>query len=370
MLDDLSDDELEAALKAAVAAEREALGKAMDLLIRFDDKKVWEKRKHASLYRYCIDVLGFSPAQAFKRMQAVRVIRSRPEALDMLKSGEASLGMLVLLSPCVGLPHLRDLLLRSRRMTRAQVEAMVADLLSRPLPEREVVRVAAAKLPSPPAALLDFPAAAGLSSSAAPSPARSADPTASSVPAGSLSPGPAAVFPELRVRLGLTVSKKAYDALQRIKGLLWHKKPSSRLEDALEEAAEFYLQKKDPARKAARRKATRRGRAPVHALIESRRIPQWVKDEVWARDGGRCACLTADGRRCPETTGLEYDHIVPWALGGRSQDPKNIRLACRAHNQQLARQAFGRLAEKRRGGRADGQGAAGATARRSSSRGG
>jgi hypothetical protein len=73
----------------------------------------------------------------------------------------------------------------------------------------------------------------------------------------------------------------------------------------------------------------------------SRIVPRSVKRAVWARDGGRCAYTAPDGRRCESCDALEYDHIVAWADGGRSDTPDNIRLLCRAHNQRLGRRRFG-----------------------------
>jgi hypothetical protein len=37
----------------------------------------------------------------------------------------------------------------------------------------------------------------------------------------------------------------------------------------------------------------------------ARRIPQWVKDIVWARDGGSCSYPRAGGGRCGARGGLE-----------------------------------------------------------------
>ena len=73
-------------------------------------------------------------------------------------------------------------------------------------------------------------------------------------------------------------------------------------------------------------------------------IPLPARDAVWCRDGGRCAFIGPDGRRCPETAGLEVDHIVPWAAGGSSTDTRNLRLACRQHNLLFARRCFGAAA--------------------------
>ena len=57
----------------------------------------------------------------------------------------------------------------------------------------------------------------------------------------------------------------------------------------------------------------------------SRTIPQDVKIAVTLRDGGKC-------RVCGSKKDLQYDHIYPWSLGGRSDDPNNIQLLCGYHN--------------------------------------
>ena len=56
-----------------------------------------------------------------------------------------------------------------------------------------------------------------------------------------------------------------------------------------------------------------------------RMIPSWVKVEVWKRDQGRCV-------KCGESTGLHYDHMLPFSKGGRSDDPRNIQILCARHN--------------------------------------
>lgn len=81
-------------------------------------------------------------------------------------------------------------------------------------------------------------------------------------------------------------------------------------------------------------------RFPTADPKELIRVPRRVRDEVYKRDGGRCT-YEAAGRRCDARRMLEYDHKHPWALGGSSTDPENIRLLCRAHNLLLARDRFG-----------------------------
>ena len=61
------------------------------------------------------------------------------------------------------------------------------------------------------------------------------------------------------------------------------------------------------------------------SLEDDRLIPSWVKLEVWKRDFGRC-------QRCRATSGLHFDHIIPYSKGGSSKDPTNIQILCGKHN--------------------------------------
>jgi 5-methylcytosine-specific restriction endonuclease McrA len=70
-------------------------------------------------------------------------------------------------------------------------------------------------------------------------------------------------------------------------------------------------------------------------------IANATRREVYERDGLQCTYVAEDGRRCEARTFLELDHAVAKALGG-SNDSRNLRVRCRAHNQLAAEQAFGR----------------------------
>jgi 5-methylcytosine-specific restriction endonuclease McrA len=76
------------------------------------------------------------------------------------------------------------------------------------------------------------------------------------------------------------------------------------------------------------RYAKLKGRIEVASRIRhSRHIPQWVKIHVVIRDRGCCVkCGCNDSRL------LEFDHLIPFSLGGPSDDPDNIRLLCIACN--------------------------------------
>jgi hypothetical protein len=63
------------------------------------------------------------------------------------------------------------------------------------------------------------------------------------------------------------------------------------------------------------------------AQEDDRLIPSWVKLEVWKRDKGRCAYPS-----CGATSGLHFDHIIPYSRGGSSKNPANIQILCGRHN--------------------------------------
>lgn len=61
---------------------------------------------------------------------------------------------------------------------------------------------------------------------------------------------------------------------------------------------------------------------------DDRVVTEETKDEVGKRDYGLCQYCLMEGRK---NSGMEYDHFIPFALGGTS-DPSNVQLACYACN--------------------------------------
>ena len=80
----------------------------------------------------------------------------------------------------------------------------------------------------------------------------------------------------------------------------------------------------------------------VRSSRRGRYLSMGVRRVAHARDGGQCAFVSADGRRCDASARLEFDHVEPFARLGSDQLP-NIRLLCKAHNLMHARNCFGAL---------------------------
>lgn len=65
---------------------------------------------------------------------------------------------------------------------------------------------------------------------------------------------------------------------------------------------------------------------------QSRYISETTKKIVYARDGGACQC-------CGSSNELEFDHIVPFSCGGKS-DHLNIQLLCKKCNRSKSNSCY------------------------------
>jgi hypothetical protein len=136
-------------------------------------------------------------------------------------------------------------------------------------------------------------------------------------------------------RLHITVTRQVVDKLEAAKAALAHSHPSGSAGEILDAALDLLLER------AARRKGivAKPRRTPPPSSDPSH-IPAHVRRAVWERDGGCCQWKVHSGSICGSTHRLEFDHVMPLALGGLST-VENVRLLCAAHNQEAARRAFG-----------------------------
>lgn len=296
-----SDDSLRRRLRQLAKRERAALTDLLETLAAWDADDGPLRSGFSSLFKYCTQELGYSDDAALYRVRAARLAKRFPIILKMLRDGELTLTALVALNPVLNKENAAAILSEASRKPILQVREIVARL--RPQPD---IRDHIQRLPP------------------------------NTSPAGAergevrpLSPG--------RFHIGFTAGAETVNKIQLLRELLFHIHPEGRLEDILCACLDDSLRRRAPKTKASRRTA--------RAARPSRRIPAAVKREVFARDGGCCSFVGPDGHRCEERSGLEYDHIVPVAAGGKSV-ASNLRLLCVGHNQFLARQLFGPAASR------------------------
>lgn len=346
----LGDEELRARLHGLNLFERGAEAAFIAHLAEFDARELYKKLGYGSLFTYCLDVCGHSEARAYKRIRAARASRRFPIILERLAAGRLNVTGVAILSPHLTAENIVGVLDAAEKLRKFELERLAATLAPRPEPKDVVRRLPAVPTnPAHPAADSIISACAAQASPetvrGAPvemPPAEGAEAASEGIPAPPAAPaGPKrseriTPLSAERVRFCFTGGEALRVKLERVRGLMWHKEPEGRLEAVVEALADDFLARKDPLRRPAR---AGRARARQRVGPRLRRIPAAVRREVWARDGGACAFEGVDGSRCGETRGLEVDHILPFARGGSSEDPANLRLLCRSHNQWVAREA-------------------------------
>jgi hypothetical protein len=147
-----------------------------------------------------------------------------------------------------------------------------------------------------------------------------------------------------RYRVQFTIGKGGHDTLRRLQELLRREVPDGDPGAIVERALTVLLAKveRDKLGAASKPRPIRPGtdsliRTPI---VLSRDIPNGVKRAASRRDGGQCAYVAPDGRRCTERTLVEFHHVWTRAKGGPAT-VGNISLRCRRHNQYEAELVFG-----------------------------
>lgn len=331
----LSDAEVGLGLRFLAESSKRNEVRLLAHLAEFDSRRLCLEAGYRSAYEYCTVKLGFEDQEAYRRIRAARLIRAFPEAFSALQARKITVSALVVLSPWLQRDNVSTWIKTAEGKSKRELEALVAARYPQ-APQPDYVR----NLPVTTTIVSSTPPEAheaGFPAVPACDPADSGWQQLATVAAG-------------RVRVGFDAASSMAQMIERMRQLLRHKYPAGRIEDLVREALEDYLDRKDPQRKlelkaakaacvAEPPEAGAAERSSVRFLrtwAAGRYIPAKIKSEVWARDDGRCAWRDKDGSPCGSKDWIEYDHVTPFAKGGRSDDARNIRLVCRQHNQAAA----------------------------------
>jgi 5-methylcytosine-specific restriction endonuclease McrA len=350
-LAELTDEELILSLKSLAGGERGALVSILKHLSEFEKRRLAEERSFPSLFEYCVRELRYAQGEAFRRIRAARAADKYRILYPLIGRGALNLTTVALLEPHLKWGNYRRLIRSSVGRSTREVEALLASLTPVAAAPAERIRFLSVEAPVAPVEVEDLFASpitgASPAMESAPSPDTAVEPPPVILaPSTAVSPNspaaPAPVAPPAssavrRVLFSFTADESLLKDVERAKALSRHKWPAGRYEDVFAGAVKALLEKIDPDRRERRRDRARR----LSAGARSRNIAAAVKDAVWRRDAGRCVYEAPDGKKCGSRAGLEFDHARPWALGGSSTDPDNVRLLCRAHNDLEARRVLG-----------------------------
>lgn len=312
----LSDEELTAEVARLAASAREVTARLVAHLAEFDARRLYLGAGFPSLFAYCREVLRLSESEAYSRIEAARVVRRFPAALERLGAGTINLTTITPLAPHLDPENHREVLAAVEGKSKREVEELVARLRPRPDVAPMVRKLPTRVVAAPPAAPVRPPAA--------------------TMP----KPKPSVLAPLApdRYEVRATVGRATYDNLRLAQDLVGRNDLAEVLDRAL-----ALLVADLAKRKSAATGRPREGRATAP---HSRHVPAAVKRAVWARDGGRCAFVATSGRRCRESRHLDFHHVHPWAAGGPTT-VENVQLRCRAHNAYEADLFYGPINEAR-----------------------
>ena len=351
----LSDTAILSRIHKLARCEREVTLRVLQHLNEIERRKLHLKLGYASMFVYCTKGLGYSESAAVRRIRSARCAVRHPEVYSLLKRNDVNLTTLSLVLRVLRPANKDRLFAQIRGCSQAEVKMIVAEYEPRPLPRdvvepivtQKVVPAVVNTLPLAGAASVAPPVGGGPSGGACENIAYRRCGGAADSPVLPASPGEkgGGIVVERRTKLSFAASEAFMGKFGRIKSLAWHRTgPNPSLEQIFELAMDAFLEQKDPRARKARREQRRelasvKGRRQS-AVGNERRIAAAARDDVYTRDHGRCTFVGSNGRTCGSTEGLQVDHIVPVARGGRGT-LSNLRLLCAYHNRLEADRLLG-----------------------------
>jgi 5-methylcytosine-specific restriction endonuclease McrA len=323
-------------MESEVQSFRAGTVRFLEILMHFDQEKLYVEKGYSSLFALLTERYGFSESAAVRRINCCRAAQTYSPCLDYLADGSLSISTLSAISKLMTTENAEMLIKKVKGKSTDQVRAIVEALKNvakqaEPLPLFETRQTSVSEPSAQQPALEENTATIVAQSLAAVTP-QTKHPLPTSEQIESLNPATVAE-PAKVIRFtgeNLHLYRKAEERF----GYL-------REEHLINRVFTVALRSNLP--------RTTQKRAYNTA---TRYIPARIRQEVLERDGHQCAFVAEDGHRCSARCGLQLDHVVPFSQGGKST-VENLRAICPAHNQLLAEQAFGKafMARKREQGK-------------------
>ena len=342
-LSHLADSALLRDLAALLRQERGATADVLAHLAEVDERRLYVPAAYDSMFAYCVGALRFSEDAAYKRIQVARVARRIPGVFEALAEGRVHLTGLGLLAPHITTDNAAELLAAATYKSKGQIELLLAERFPRPDVPALVRALPATPQLAQPIVPIE-PGSADRTTQVVANTQTELAPAQVEVPvipgqvATTPADGPGRVKPlsGRAFSVQFTMDLETHDLLRQAQDLLGNAVARNDIHGVVKRALTLLVEQLERTRRA----ATARPRPARRPALGSRHVPAAVRRAVWRRDRGQCTFVSDSGRRCEARSGLELDHVQPFARGG-SATVSGIRLRCRAHNQYEAERLFG-----------------------------
>ncbi len=282
----LSDQELLKQTKQVVTKEREVLVEVLNHLREVERRRLFAMLKYRSMYDYATKELGYSEDQAYRRINAMRLIQEIPTIEESIACGSLSLSSL---SAAASVIHAEskqlgvaasagrkfELIMAVQGQSRREAEIILQKMTGTQTLKKESTKIS-----------------------------------------------------NNQVEIKMLMATEDFEKIERLKGLWAHSYPGISDSELFTMLCEQALSEHEKQLKKSR--ATKKPRVETEVL---KNVAIDVRRNVWDRANSRC-------ENCGSGWALQVDHKVPKSKGG-SNKSENLRLLCRHCNQRAAIESFG-----------------------------
>lgn len=295
-LTDLRNEDLLRKAKDLVSQERHLQAELLHYLKEIERRKLFLDRGYGSMFDFVTKELGYSESSAYRRIQAMRLLKDLPEVEKQIIDGSLTLTTAAQVQSflraekkqhiSVPLHHKKKILQAVQNKSSREVEKHLFQLNPNTIPVGEKVRQVS----------------------------------------------------DTRIEIRLTIPAELKDKMDQLKLLLSHVNPEMNYQQLIEYLSSKALHQLDPTQTKRKSNATP---APEVETAKKRYIPEALKHRIWKRDEACCAYVDPiTKRRCRSQYQIQIDHIQPFAIGGETTE-SNLRLLCANHNRWRAEKTFG-----------------------------
>jgi hypothetical protein len=305
----ISDEKLLEVTKQKVSEEKMLTIEILHHLCEIERRQLFLRMGFSSLFEYCVEELGYSESAAFRRISSMRLIADVPSAEEKLEKGSVNVSTLSQLQKFIR----KEERFRGVKMDLQDKEELLARIehKSQQDVEREFATIS---------------------------------------PHIALSTERHRAITHDLTEVKIVIDSKLVEKLEKLKSLLSHKKPNASFVELVEIMTDMALKKLEPKKpdplaleryEASKKEKLFRGFDRINASgftsaaevkPNQRYIPSVYRQQVWHRDGGRCAFVDPLTRRkCLSNHKVQIDHFIPIQGGGKTE-LGNLRLMCAIHN--------------------------------------